>query len=125
MVHHLLMAFPLNKLIWQRSPWQLKFSYYHTQSVEEWIENILGQGNQLPLQEQDRNNLAQFMAVMMERIWMERNHRRLGKPPTDWLELSTMINLAHIGYVTRSERRIGKRIPNHRRHDDLRWVPPR
>lgn len=107
-----------------KSPWQLKLDSLVTLNIPTWVMFLLGKDNSLPLDDLEKERMAQFAVILMERIWMERNQIWKGHPPAHWEDLSNSIDKSFHKYWQSSNDRLQRRRVQHPRPMHFRWQPP-
>lgn len=82
------------------SKWIIKIEDLVHLGITLWFQSLLDTEMEfpIPLDEVNPSHLIHFALLVFERMWMERNRIRMGKPSPDWHTFSQKINSNSIFY---------------------------
>lgn len=123
-IRHIFFQCPINKYLWLQSLWNINIDAFGSFTMERWICFLLGDSNQLPLDDSELHKMTHFAVVLMERTWLERNRILKGHPPLDWMDIARSLNCQFLKYWAGSERRRAASQARAQNLPLLAWKPP-
>lgn len=97
-LRHLLLHFPLVKLLWWNSSWNLKIETFREMQTEEWVLTILDLNNELPISATKKTKMLQFLVISFKQTWLEQNRVWKIGEKWDWTKSSSITNTHSLKY---------------------------